>query len=55
MIFLHLELFENKRRFLDISKTVFLRSNPFRKVICLQGHDILIFKILAPFHIQKNF
>ena len=57
MIFLHLESFVNKAfriRFLNISKSVFLRSNPPRKVNFFAQLGILFFEILAPFHIQET-
>ena len=37
-----------------LSKSVFLRSNPLRKVKFLHRYDKFVFENLAPFHIQKT-
>ena len=56
MIFLHSESFENKRFVLDFSifqKTCFYGQ--IKGEFFSHGYKIIFFKILASFHMQKNF
>ena len=57
MIFLYIVIWKQafRIRFLDISKTVFLRSNPLRKVnFFLHGYDIFFSRFLF-LSTYKNF